>query len=617
MTRVKQSTMGQGTSKTKSAKVATPQYKYTSKITMSGVGQSMEDERFLQVAVGEKTALLNVDNIADPRSGELKILTRLGEPLIKPAARTEFLARAHDAARAEPTFKVAIRTGWFDGKYVLPQGLAPVGEANIERYFDPRYALYHRRLRQEGAVQGWLALARLCRGKSRLLTGLCLALSGVVCGAFGDEPPGVQVVSAGGMGGTTIGRVVGTVWGGDRNPARKIGCGVSCNNTGINFEVLGGAFDQMFLFLDDMHNAGEVELKALLNLLNGEGRGRSDDARRVAFCTPAWCSANVSWVHVARELKRPYLIYPLVDRIMEFGRPAGWPYLFEGIRTRKEFRVYGNELRRLARTHFGWAGPEFSRRLERWLKADLPAVQAFVAAQHEAYHAAAENIESSGGRDVGRISNRFATLYLAGCLAVRFKIFPFTEAEVLEALLTCHRDHVAFIDEQLNIPAGSRPAIIHGATATTTREPIAGTMVAATTPFDRLRRFINRNSQGGRRGFVDLRSPGLSRLGFKLRVQRSKGAPVVGYIADGEYWIPGDPFEAVAGDPREALALKKDVDRRGLLVTTRRGHRLCFVVKRLLPDGSRPFFVVLRHYPQKSPALGQALAAAATVSLEN
>ena len=32
-------------------------------------------------------------------------------------------------------------------------------------------------------------------------------------------------------------------------------------------------------------------------------------------------------------------------------------------------------------------------------------------------------------------------------------------------------DHVAFIDEQLNIPPGSRPAIIHGAMATTTREP--------------------------------------------------------------------------------------------------------------------------------------------------
>jgi len=271
MTKLKRPARGIGAREAMPAKVQPPQHQHTSAITIPGVGESDDADRFLKVAVGDKTALLNVDNLADPRSGELKILTRLGEPLLKPAARTEFLARAHDAARAEPTFKVAIRTGWFNGKYVLPEGLAPVGEANIERYFDPRYAVYHRRLRQEGTVQGWLALARLCRGKSRLLTGLCLALSGVVCGAFGDEPPGVQVVSEGGMGGTTIGRVVGTVWGGDRNPARKIGCGVSCNNTGINFEVLGGAFDQMLLFLDDMHNAGEEELKALLNLMNGEG----------------------------------------------------------------------------------------------------------------------------------------------------------------------------------------------------------------------------------------------------------------------------------------------------------------------------------------------------------
>ena len=185
------------------------------------------------------------------------------------------------------------------------------------------------------------------------------------------------------------------------------------------------------------------------------------------------------------------------------------------------------------------------------------------------YEAAAAGI-ASPRRDVLRVRGYFATVYAVGCLAVRFKIFPFTEAEVLEALLTCHRDHVAFIDEQLSIPAGSRPAIIHGATATTTREPIAGTVVPAPTPFDRLRRFINRNSRNGRRGFIDLRSPGLSRLGFKLRVQRLKG-PVLGYIADGEYWIPGDPFEEVAKGSREALALKQEVDRRGLLETTRRG----------------------------------------------
>ena len=57
MTKKKQTTNGQGTLKAKSAEVATPQYEYTSNITIPGVGQSLEDERFLKVAVGEKTTL--------------------------------------------------------------------------------------------------------------------------------------------------------------------------------------------------------------------------------------------------------------------------------------------------------------------------------------------------------------------------------------------------------------------------------------------------------------------------------------------------------------------------------------------------------------------------------
>ena len=40
----KQTTNGQGTLKAKSAEVATPQYEYTSNITIPGVGQSLEDE---------------------------------------------------------------------------------------------------------------------------------------------------------------------------------------------------------------------------------------------------------------------------------------------------------------------------------------------------------------------------------------------------------------------------------------------------------------------------------------------------------------------------------------------------------------------------------------------
>ena len=69
-------------------------------------------------------------------------------------------------------------------------------------------------------------------------------------------------------------------------------------------------------------------------------------------------------------------------------------------------------------------------------------------------------------------------------------------------------------------------------------------------------------------------------------------------------------IRAPAGS-REALSLKKELFRRRLIVTDRRGTGVSYVVKRPLPDGTRPFFVVIRHHAKKSTGRGQGLAAAA------
>ena len=80
-----------------------------------------------------------------------------------------------------------------------------------------------------------------------------------------------------------------------------------------------------------------------------------------------------------------------------------------------------------------------------------------------------------------------------------------------------------------------------------------------------------------------------------------------------EYWFPNDLFEEVVGGETEAKALKKALVRRGLLETYPRDTGVSYVVKRLLPDGTRQFFVVIRHKPQQPRALGHALLTAAPV----
>jgi transposase len=98
--------------------------------------------------------------------------------------------------------------------------LDPQEPPNVERNFDKRYRRYHDRLHRAGTIQGWLALAELCRTKSRLVAAMCLAFAGPVCGAFGYKAPGLQFVRPGrsDLGATTIGRVAATVWGGAVTP---------------------------------------------------------------------------------------------------------------------------------------------------------------------------------------------------------------------------------------------------------------------------------------------------------------------------------------------------------------------------------------------------------------
>ena len=90
--------------------------------------------------VRDKAALLKVDGLRGANPAELTILTRLGEPLLAQPAIREFIGRAQEQAREDPSFKVATRIGLRDGVFVLPDGPVPEGRSTVELSLDPRYA---------------------------------------------------------------------------------------------------------------------------------------------------------------------------------------------------------------------------------------------------------------------------------------------------------------------------------------------------------------------------------------------------------------------------------------------------------------------------------------------
>ena len=209
---------------------------------------------------------------------------------------------------------------------------------------------------------------------------------------------------------------------------------------------------------------------------------------------------------------------------------------------------------------------------------------------------------TSPRRNVLRVRGYFATVYAVGCLAIRFSILPFTEAELLAAILSCHRDHVAFVDNEVaggpswtNEAAGAQVSVAAGSA----RKPVCWRCRPPADDPLRPPAALYQSQPRRRLPATASSSPALADFAFKLRAKRSKGAlssatsPTAntGSRVLGSRRSPGAPAR-----PRRSRRTSTAGE---LLETDKRGQGVSYVVKRLLPDGSRPFFVVVRHNAKK------------------
>ena len=115
------------------------------------------------------------------------------------------------------------------------------------------------------------------------------------------------------------------------------------------------------------------------------------------------------------------------------------------------------ELKRLASENHGWAGRIFVRRLLRANKVNTTALKSFITKRREFYIRKAKRNIVSATRDLTRLHGKFATIYAAGALAIKYGILPFKRKALRQAILKCEADHVAFV-EQGDIGGGKPPA---------------------------------------------------------------------------------------------------------------------------------------------------------------
>ena len=547
---------------TKEEQKAKEKYPYTHKIEFLGVGKSENGDRYLRRRVGTDVALISVPKLLSDATEEFVRLQRVGVILPEQVDRRELMGRVRLEASEEPTFNVATEPGLLGDDFFFPDGPAS-GKSNNAFYPDEKHLDTYRKFRRAGSRAGWKRLLEMAKGNSRLILGYALACAGPICGAFGYEPPGIQFVGKGGVGKTPLARIIAAIWGWDPTPSTRLGFGTSWKMKPGGLEVVAGAYNHTFIYLDEMSKATAEQVEFVMTIAQGQGTARMTELRRRIWCMPILSTSNKSVVELMKKLGLEFDEF-YVDRLMDVPSPSQTCFV-ENLHDLEDIAAFAARTCQLAEKNYGWAGRELAAKFVHALRVDREELKSYVEAARADYVIAAAGITSSW-RDLVRVHGRFATIYASGCVAIRFGVLPFTQEGLLAAILVCERDHVAFVDQEVRrlgallIPApgaqGVKPTLAAN----------EGFVGLAKTPLIKLNDYLAANIPNG---LIDLRGEGVE------LPENHDHAKAPGYIGIHdkkiEIWLSNDRFEKIAGGRRKGNDLKKLLEKARCLMMWQRG----------------------------------------------
>jgi hypothetical protein len=433
----------------------------TGNIKIAGHGATESGEPFVRLDVaGKRVAgervLVRVNNLLLSPNVEFARLQNHGALLLDSAARQELKKRIEAALRQPVSFDVVTTLGWRGEVFVFPDGVVPKGWSDVEIYLEDENADIYRRIRCHGTRAGTMQLFALFTGNSRLMFGAELACVGALSPVIRPEHVAVEFVDDAGNGKTSGAVAISSIWGGDSDPNHRLGSGTTWKNTDYALEKYAAAYNNMLLFLDvadsaegdDPKATANSLLKAIKDISGGKGKGRGNDPDVRTSYTPILSTSNVSVPRMLVISKRRVDDFSYIDRLLDIPAPAGGHGFFENLHGFSDLAKFRDRLMELACLHYGLAGRAYVWHIAHALTDNRDEFVAFDKGRREQYQRAVAYLKAPG-RKLLRLHGKFATIYAAGCAAIRFKILPFTEADLLAAVMTCERDHIAFIAKEL------------------------------------------------------------------------------------------------------------------------------------------------------------------------
>ena len=267
--------------------------------------------------------------ISNP-TAEYVRLQRAGLPLLRPAARNKFIEQAEIEAGKEPTFLVAQAAGFVSRESLLSPAM-PCRRAisDVEFYPDERHAPVYEKFLRAGTYQGWNELVSLSRGNSRLLFAYQLAFSGLLCAAFGLDPPGALFCGPAGWGKSTACKIPSAIWGWDPTPNTRLGFGFPWRTKVAALENYAAGCNHTLLFLDEMSKAKKEAVEAIMMVAQGHATARYTELTRQTWSVPLLTNSNKSLLAILLRLEFEFDA-AYVDRLPDIPPPNGCSLLLRG-----------------------------------------------------------------------------------------------------------------------------------------------------------------------------------------------------------------------------------------------------------------------------------------------
>lgn len=322
-------------------------------------------------------------------------------------------------------FTTVNRTGWHNGKFVLPD--ETIGDDDSDMYMlqnpkptPPRH----------GDLDSWKeAISELCVGNSRLLLAVSASLANPLLEIAGVENGCVHYVGKSSTGKTKTLSVAGSVFGVSVNRWRSTANGLE--GTAAEHSDRGLLLDE----IGQMHPKAVSEAAYMLGNGSGKVRARRDGSSRpaVTFRLITQSTGEKSLgEHMASAGQK--VMAGQEVRILDVEADAGADMgLFENIHDANSPSAFADQLESNARLNSGHAGPEFVKYIIKNRKHCEQQISEIESIFNEAHE-----LQSASGQ-VQRAAKRFALIAAAGELATEAGITNWPKNEALRAAGDCFK----------------------------------------------------------------------------------------------------------------------------------------------------------------------------------